>query len=308
MTTIDTTVEKDLKDLKDAVSTVVKANNAWLSALESFFEGIVDTTKQFLKDQLPAAFQGELPQGPIDADQFVRAVLDDVRFVKSTDKRLEAKSLQADSTPESLGRAVVEAEAYLILTNEAFTNLINLSNDIVGITSSPNPPDKNFDKLKAKIGQLASDADSGRGKLNGQVSSLLNKVASKEVASPPTEPTGADLLLGRKLNPCSELFLGLIPPGSKDFTRTLALLEGQRLTLSDSQIKGLTNSWGKAVTSFVQKPSPQAQKVQDLESQEFTNLDTITDFLCVHSALETLYDRLETRVIRTDEDILSPDI
>ena len=35
MTTIDTTVEKDLKDLKDAVSAVVKANDAWLSALDT---------------------------------------------------------------------------------------------------------------------------------------------------------------------------------------------------------------------------------------------------------------------------------
>ena len=100
----------------------------------------------------------------------------------------------------------------------------------------------------------------------------------------------------------------MLTAGSKEFTRTLALLEGQRLTLSDSQIKGLTNSWGKAVTSFVQKPLPQAQSVQDLESQEFTGLDTIANFLCVHSTLETLYDRLETRVTRTNEEILSPDI
>ncbi|HEX6557540.1 MAG TPA: hypothetical protein VF026_32550 [Ktedonobacteraceae bacterium] len=314
MTTIDTTIEIDLKELKDAVSAVVKADNAWLSALESFFEGIVETTKQFLKAQLTAVFKSELPQGASDLDEAVRAVLDDIRFVKSTDKRLEAKILQADSTPESLGRAVVEAEAYLILTNEAFTNLKNLSNGIASITSSPAPSDKNFDKLKSKIVQLTSDADSARNEpvngLNAQISTLLQSAAGSTtvVALPPAEPTGADLLLGRKLNPCSEFFLGLIPPGSKDFTRTLALLEGQRLTLSDRQIKGLTNSWGKAVTSFVQKPLPQAHLLRDFESQESTSLDSIANFLCVHSALETLYDRLETRVTRTDEDILSPDI
>src|SRR5947207_5289665 len=111
MTTIDKTlVESDLNKLKDGVSAVVKANNAWLSALESFFEGIVNSTKQFIKTQL-AAFQTGLPEGGNDLDEAVRAVLDDIRFVKSTDKRLEAKILQADATPESLGRAVVEAEA-----------------------------------------------------------------------------------------------------------------------------------------------------------------------------------------------------
>ena len=306
MTTIDTTaVENDLNKLKDGVSAVVKANNAWLSALESFFEGIVDSTKQFIKAQLAVAFQGELPQGANDPNEAVRAVLDDIRFVKSTDKRLEARILQADSTPESLGRAVVEAEAYLILTHEAFTNLYTLSDRIV--TGSP---DKNFDKLKNRIKQPYVDANSHRNDLNTQISTLLQSAAGSTtvVALPPAEPTGADLLLGRKLNPCSEFFLGLIPAGSKDFTRTLALLEGQRLTLSDSQIKGLTNSWGKAVTSFVQKPLPQARSVQDLEGQEFTSLDSIANFLCVHSALETLYDRLETRVTRIDEDILSPDI
>src|SRR3989442_1638649 len=135
MTTIDTTVEKDLKDLKDAVSAVVKANDAWLSALESFFEGIVDTTKQFLKDQL---------------------------------------------------------------------------------VSRPNPSDKNFYKLKGKIGQLASDADSARNdSTNGlsiQVDQLLTQasVSTTVVALPPTELTGVDLLLGGKLDPCSEFFLRLI--------------------------------------------------------------------------------------------------
>src|SRR5947209_7514619 len=198
MTTIDTTsVESDLKELKDAVSAVVKANNAWLSALESFFEGIVDSTKQFIKAQLAVAFQGELPQGANDPNEAVRAVLDDIRFVKSTDKRLEARILQADSTPESLGRAVVEAEAYLILTNEAFTNLKTLSNGIASITSSPTPSDKNFDKFKSKIAQLTSDADTARNEpttgLNVQISTLLQSAAGSTtvVALPPAEPTGA---------------------------------------------------------------------------------------------------------------------
>jgi len=306
MTTIDTTaVENDLNKLKDGVSAVVKANNAWLSALEDFFEGInLKEAAGGINDAILKLFPvNSLEKGSID--EVVRTVLDDVRFLRSTDKRLEAKILQADATPESLGRAVVEAEAYLILTHEAFTNLYTLSDRIV--TGSP---DKNFDKLKNRIKQPYVDANSHRNDLNTQISTLLASAAGPTpvVALPPTEPTGADLLLGRKLNACSEFFLGLLTAGSKEFARTLALLEGQRLTLSDSQIKGLTNSWGKAVTSFVQKPLPQAQSVQDLESQEFTGLDTIANFLCVHSTLETLYDRLETRVTRTDEEILSPDI
>ena len=53
MTTIDTTdfeaVEKDLHFcLRKRVSAVVNANNAWLSALESFFEGNDESTKKFI--------------------------------------------------------------------------------------------------------------------------------------------------------------------------------------------------------------------------------------------------------------------
>ena len=78
-------------------------------------------------------------------EQAVREVLDDVSFLQYTDKKLDARVSQSDSTAEDLGRAVVEAEAYLVLTNKAFTQLMEISTNIVAIT--PPGSDENFENF-----------------------------------------------------------------------------------------------------------------------------------------------------------------
>jgi hypothetical protein len=126
---------------------------------------------------------------------------------------------------------------------------------------------------------------------------------------PPTEPEGTDLLLGRKLSGCAETFIKLIPLGSREHDQTVALLEGGHLTLSNGQVRKLINSWGKAVRDFVQAQTPPINSLTfgQALNQEFGSLGTIADFLCVHNVLDTLYDRLETKVTRT-VDIISTDI
>src|SRR5437764_8626503 len=118
-----TDVENNLNLLKKAVSTVSKADKAWLSALETFFEGIdpkitdINTTQGQINTAVAALVDGGVP-----INQAVREVLDDVSFLQYTDKKLDARVSQSGPTSEDLGRAVVEAEAYLVLTNEAFTH------------------------------------------------------------------------------------------------------------------------------------------------------------------------------------------
>jgi hypothetical protein len=239
-------------------------------------------------------------------------VLDDVSFLQYTDKKLGARVSQSSSTSEDLGRAVVEAEAYLLLTHEAFVSLQGVSTGIVATTTSPGTDD-NFENFKKKLKILFPAADSARTGLSSQVDTLLQQTAGPTavVTLPPTEPEGTDLLLGRKLSGCAEIFLKQIPLGSKEYDQTVALLEGGHLTLSNSQIRKLIGSWEKAVKAFVQSQilpiASGTLNPQQAFNQEFGSLDTIAGFLCVHNVLDTLYDRLETKVTRTVE-IISTDI
>ena len=296
-----TDIKSSLDDLKKAVSAVTKADKAWLVALETFFEGIdpktTDNTQIEINKTVAALVPGTLP-----IDKVVRVVLDDVSFLQYTDKKLNARVSQSDTTPEDLGRAVVEAEAYLLLTNEAFVSLLSVSKGIVAILTITDK--KNLEKLN-------SPADSARTGLTSQVSTLLQQTTAV-VKLPPTEPEGTDLLLGKKLNTCDLTFLEhVLPSTSKEFEQTVALLEGHHLSLSNSQIRKLIGSWEKAVKAFVQSQilpiASGTLKPQQAFNQEFGSLDTIAGFLCVHNVLDTLYDRLESKVTRTVE-IISTDI
>ncbi|MFL5658520.1 MAG: hypothetical protein ACJ8CB_30585 [Ktedonobacteraceae bacterium] len=304
-----TDVKSGLDDLKKDVRAVTKADKAWLSALETFFEGIdpkitdTTTTQGEINNKVAKAY---VP-GTLPIDQVVRVVLDDVSFLQYTDKKLDARVSQSGPTSEDLGRAVVEAEAYLLLTNEAFVSLQGVSTHIVG---SPTTTDKNFENFKNNLGRLNSPADSARTGLTSQVGTLLQQTTAV-VTLPPTEPEGTDLLLGRKLSGCAEIFIKQIPLGSKEYHQTVALLEGGHLTLSNSQIRKLIGSWEKAIKAFVQSQilpiASGTLNPQQAFNQEFGSLDTIAGFLCVHNVLDTLYDRLETKVTRTVE-IISTDI
>src|SRR5207253_1888013 len=60
------------------------------------------------------------PDPDLSIEQAVRLVLDEVSFLQFADKKLEGKVLGADSTSEGLGKVAIEAEAYLVMTDEAF--------------------------------------------------------------------------------------------------------------------------------------------------------------------------------------------
>jgi hypothetical protein len=309
-----TDVKSGLDDLKKDVRAVTKADKAWLSALETFFEGIdpkiTDTTTT--QGEINNKVAKVLVPGTLPIDQVVRVVLDDVSFLQYTDKKLDARVSQSDPTSEDLGRAVVEAEAYLLLTQEAFVTLQGVSAGIVATTTSPGTDD-NFENFKKKLKILFPPANSARTGLSSQVDTLLHQTTGPTavVTLPPTEPEGTDLLVGRKLSGCAEIFVKQIPLGSKEYDQTVALLEGGHLTLSNSQIRKLIGSWEKAVKAFVQSQilpiASGTLSPQQAFNQEFGSLDTIAGFLCVHNVLDTLYDRLETKVTRTVE-IISTDI
>ena len=93
-----TDVENNLNLLKKAVSTVSKADKAWLSALETFFEGIdpkiTDTNTQ---GQIMTAVASLVPAAS-SIEQAVREVLDDVSFLQYTDKKLDARVSQSGPT------------------------------------------------------------------------------------------------------------------------------------------------------------------------------------------------------------------
>ncbi len=72
------------------------------------------------------------------------------------------------------------------------------------------------------------------------------------------------------------------------FEQTRKLFENRRFSLSDSQIKNLTDSWGWVIDQMLE-PSKGAAEA---------------DVIRMHNHLATLYDRLETLVHRTDEDIV----
>lgn len=315
-----TDVKSSLDDLKNAVNAVSKADKAWLAALEGFFELINpdDTTQETVNEKIAAAVAKILPPGlqkiePPGSDlspkQAVRLVLDEISFLQFADKKLGGRVSRADSTSEGLGRAVVEAEAYLVMTDEAFELLtkvcagVNPSTGIENIGEIDNIPgiDSHF---RSNLTKLRQSAQTARTSLSSQVNALLQQTTAV-VALPPTEPEGTDLLLGKKLSSCDLTFLAQIPSTSKEFNQTVTLLEGGHLKLSNSQIRKLINSWEKAVKNFVQAKTP--TNAGQIVEQEFGSLDTIAGFLCVHNVLDTLYDRLETEVTRTVE-IISTDI
>ena len=306
MTIIDagTGVEKNLSLLKKAVSALTTADKAWLAALEAFFEGIDPKTKDTTQGEINAKVKTLVP-GASTVDQAVRQALDDVSFLQYTDKKLDARVSQSDPTSEELGRAVVEAEAYRLLTNEAFTNLLNFS-QAIGVFKTTTGTDENFENFKQNLNKLFPPAKTARQDLSSDVDTLLKQSTglTPVVTLPPAEPEGTDLLLGKKLSHCDLIFLeNILPSTSKEFDETVTLLEGGHLRLSNNRIRKLINTWEKAVKNFVQAKTTADQVAEN----EFGSLDTIADFLCIHNVLDTLYDRLETRVTRTVE-IISTDI
>src|SRR2546423_9605030 len=144
-----TDVKSGLSGLKKAVSAVTKADKAWLTALEGFFEFINpdDSTQDTVNQEiatavaqiLPSTLQKIEPSLNLSVKQAVRVVLDEVSFLQFANKKLEGKVLGADSTSEGLGKVVIEAEAYLVMTDEAFELLtevcagVNLSTGIEDI-------------------------------------------------------------------------------------------------------------------------------------------------------------------------------
>jgi hypothetical protein len=82
--------------------------------------------------------------------------------------------------------------------------------------------------------------------------------------------------------------------------QTERLFKRGHLTLSDRQIEELTKSWDKVLT-FVTDPS--AYTSIPLTCSCLTT--AVADLITLHSLLEELYDRLESNVTRSDEDVFS---
>lgn len=291
MTTTDTGTDiKSLDALKEAVRAVTKANKSWLLALETFLEGIDpnSTGKQqsdiakAIKAALPSTLLNIIPSTNLLPDQALRLALDEVTFLQLADRKLEGKVSRLESTSENLGKAVVEAESYLVVTDEAFTFLkdicIRLESDKI---------------LGSDLATQRQAADVARTYLVKQVAGLLSPGG---VTLPPPEPERTELLFGKSFGQCADEFLALMPPGTKETAQTQTLLSRGHLTLSDKQINALTNGWGKVV-----------KKVSD-DLAGSTPTFTIADLFCIHSTLDTLYDRLETNITRTDVDIVSSEI
>lgn len=88
------------------------------------------------------------------------------------------------------------------------------------------------------------------------------------------------------------------PPDSKGneppfVKQTEKLFKHGHLTLSDRQIERLTKSWDQVV-AFVASPSAPCSCLNK----------PLADLITLHSQLEQLYDRVESNVTRSDEDII----
>lgn len=317
-TATGTDVKNNLAALKKAVSALTKADKAWLAALETFLEGRdPNDSQQFtvngdlalvITSVLPAGLTNVKSSDLLPFDQAVRLLLDELSLLQLADRKLGGKVPQVDVTPDGLGTALKEAEAYLVLTNEAFQTLSASCTGFKDITDFDDTFTVDF---QANLIQLTNNANATRngGKVSGQtliglgpqVAKILQSGGAEQITMVTIaggEPEGTDLLLGKGLNTCDEAFMALMPVGAKETRETQTLLSGGRLTLSDSQINALTNSWSKVVKQA-------AAEVGDATAA--TPL-SIADLFCIHTTLETLYDRLETNVTRTDIDIVSLEI
>src|SRR5947208_8876894 len=166
-----TYVKSGLSGLKKAVSAVTKADKVWLTALEGFFEFINpdDSTQDTVNQEiatavaqiLPSTLQKIEPSLNLSVKQAVRVVLDEVSFLQFANKKLEGKVLGADSTPAGLGKVVIEAEAYLVMTDEAFTFLVAVSKGIEASTDIDGIPGINSD-FRTKLGTLRQSAEDAR--------------------------------------------------------------------------------------------------------------------------------------------------
>ena len=96
---------------------------------------------------------------------------------------------------------------------------------------------------------------------------------------PPDPHTGKDTLLVRQ---------------------TEKLFKRGHLTLSDRQLEHLTKSWDKVV-AFVADPSTNTNKA--IASATCLSTTPLTDLFTMHDLLEELYDRIESNVTRSDEDV-----
>ncbi|OLB31039.1 MAG: hypothetical protein AUF64_00155 [Chloroflexi bacterium 13_1_20CM_54_36] len=281
-------VKGSLDLLKKAVSAVSKANKDWLAAVETFLEG-VDTAKNVDPAQKNADF--------ISLEQAVRMYLDEVSFIQIADNKLEARISRAPATAEGLSAAIKQAEAYHVVTFEAFAVLQEITaNKIFKF-----PADVKADlQAKFSTARTARYGSSGTGAGdNGKTQSvstipdglvpLINWLQSQQGAvSSANEPEGTDLLFGNTFEDDNEFLVLLKGQGNQAaYEQTRKLFKNKRFALTDRQIIKLTQSWGQVINDLI-KDSSKAE----------------ADLILIHSLLETLYDRLESNVRRVSEDIL----
>jgi len=216
----------------------------------------------------------------------VRMYLDEVSFIQIADNKLEARISRAPATAEGLSAAIKQAEAYHVVTFEAFAVLQEITaNKIFKF-----PADVKADlQAKFSTARTARYGSSGTGAGdNGKTQSvstipdglvpLINWLQSQQGAvSSANEPEGTDLLFGNTF---------------EDDNEFLVLLKGQGNQAAYEQTRKLfknklTQSWGQVINDLI-KDSSKAE----------------ADLILIHSLLETLYDRLESNVRRVSEDIL----
>lgn len=272
---------------------------------------ITDALRQDLLSREPPVSQGQyphlilaqassllnIPWSEVSANQAMRTYLDELRFLRLADKQLSGRVLQE----ENLSDAIQKAEAYLVVTDQAFEVLHTICYEWYKEESFfPKLLLSEDIKEKASSAYLARHGHTPE-KPRGQELELLRSEKApkglsplvewlqKRAVSPAFEPGGTDLLFGKEAIASNTFLTQLKSYGDQQaFEQTRKLFENKRFSLSDTQIKNLTDSWGWVIDQLLE-PSRKA---------------TEADVIRMRSNLATLYDRLETLVHRTDQDIV----
>jgi hypothetical protein len=282
-------VKGNLNLLKKAVSSVSKADKAWLTALETFLESI-DTSSQATPVN-NARFTS--------LGQAVRVYLDELSFQQIADNKLEIGISQKQATSEDLSTAIKQAEAYIVVTHEAFEFLQGIVSDITFTIPDGVKADLQIKAAAAWIARYGSKglAPAGNIKVPEGLAPLVARLQNQKGAVlSANEPEGTDLLLGNTAQDDNEFLLLLKKQGNQvTFEQTQKLFKNKRFALTNQQIIRLTQSWGQVIKDLI-KDSSKAE----------------ADLILIHNLLETLYDRLESNIRRVSEDIVveleSPDI
>jgi hypothetical protein len=277
-------VKSNLNLLKQAVGSVSKADKVWLAAVEAFLES-VNTSSTVVQNS-----------GFKSLGQAVRLYLDEVSFLQIADSKLENRILQSPDTSVGLSNAIKQSEAYLVVTDEAFRVL----QDITSGKTFTLPDDVKADlQAKAAVAWTArygssksaavTDNVGSAGKLPDGLAPLVDSLQSQKGAVlPGNEPEGTDLLLGNTFEDDNEFLVLLKKQGNQATSeQTLKLFKNKRFALTDRQIIKLTQSWGQVINDLIKDSSTAEAKL-----------------ILIHKLLETLYDRLESNVRRVSEDIL----